>query len=176
MNNCAYWSVGKTLDLFAITKRMVCVCMCVSTIKYRNRWCCIVCLRLRRMLLSIFFVFNFLDILLDKKLFDSAHFCPTIRILHSFPSHNRNLILRVEILLKCLSKEAGRNVHTGQSQNTLPPPLSPSSSAPTCVFQAIGIITRMFQAMEITGICFQVVLSLLVTGLKSLTCWKCLKF
>lgn len=29
MNNCAYWSVGKTLDLFAITKRMVCVCVCV---------------------------------------------------------------------------------------------------------------------------------------------------
>lgn len=103
-------------------------------------------------------------------------FAPLSEYWHSFPSHNRNLILRVEILLKRLSKEAGRNVHTGQSQNTLPPPPSPSSSAPTCVFQAIGIITRMFQAMEITGICFQVVLSLLVTGLKSLTCRKCLKF
>lgn len=128
------------------------------------------------MLLSIFFVFNFLDILLDKKLFDSAHFCPTIRILAFFPSHNRNLILRVEILLKCLSKEASRNVHTGQSQNTLSPPPSPSSAVPTCVFKAIGVVTCVFRAMEIIGIYFQVVLSLLVTGLKSLACRKCLKF
>lgn len=115
------------------------------------------------------FVFNFLDILLDKKLFDSAHFCPTSRILAFFPSHDRNLILRVEIHLKCLSKE-GRNVHTGRSQKTPSLSPSPSSAVPTCVFQAIGIITCMFQAMNIIGICSQVVLSLLVTDLKSLTC------
>lgn len=155
---------------------MVRVCMCVSTIKYRSRWCCIVCLLLRRMLFSIFLVFNFLDSLLDKELFDSAHFCPTIRILAFFPFHNRNLILRVEIHLKCLSKEAGENVRTGQSQSTPSPSPTPSSAVPTCVFQAIGIITCMFQAMEIIGICSQVVLSLLVTGLKFPTCRKCLKF
>lgn len=126
MNNCAYWSVGKTLDLFAITKRMVCVCVCVclllnieidDAVLFVYDWGeCYSAYFLCLISWLFFWIRNYLTPLI---------FAPLSEYWHSFPSHNRNLILRVEILLKCLSKEAGRNVHTGQSQNTLPPPPSP---------------------------------------------------
>lgn len=134
-------------------------------------------MRLKRMLLDIIFAFNFLNILNYLGLLILV---PISEYWHTFPYHNKNLTRIVEIRLNYHSEEL---VKTSRLDRVRALPLSPvtplhPSLCSTCMFQVFAVLNMHVPSHRNNWDFFPCTSSFfpLVTGLKSLTRQKCLKF